>query len=99
MQNLAITYRDLGGRLKEVQELEEKVLEVRRRTFGQDHRDTADGMYNLALTLHNVERLEEAISLMEQAACSYIRIYGSDHSSTKNAERFAKQWKDRIKNR
>jgi hypothetical protein len=29
MQNLAITYRDLGGRLKEVQELEEKVLEVR----------------------------------------------------------------------
>ncbi|KAI5788600.1 hypothetical protein FPQ18DRAFT_262130 [Pyronema domesticum] len=95
MQCFAITYKLLGGRLEEVQELEEKILEVRRRTLGRDHRDTADAMYNLALTLYNVERTEEAISLMEEAACSYVRIYGSDHSETKDAERLAKRWKDR----
>ncbi|KAI5788603.1 hypothetical protein FPQ18DRAFT_262075 [Pyronema domesticum] len=99
MQNLAAIYTELGGRLKEVQELEGKVLEVRRRTLGRDHRDTADAMYNLALTLYNVERTEEAISLMEEAACSYVRIYGSDHSHTKDAERLAKRWKDRRRRR
>ncbi|KAI5799425.1 hypothetical protein FPQ18DRAFT_417189 [Pyronema domesticum] len=35
MQNLAATYAELGGRLKEVQELEEKVLEARKRTLGE----------------------------------------------------------------
>ncbi|KAI5791509.1 P-loop containing nucleoside triphosphate hydrolase protein [Pyronema domesticum] len=95
MQCLAITYKELGGRLKEVQEFEEKVLKVRRRTLGRDHPDTADAMYNLALTLYDVERTEEAISLMEEAACSYVRIYGSDHSHTKDVEQLAKRWKDR----
>jgi hypothetical protein len=33
MHNLAATFKKLGGRLKEVQELEEKVLEVRRSTL------------------------------------------------------------------
>ncbi|KAI5785472.1 hypothetical protein FPQ18DRAFT_87842 [Pyronema domesticum] len=91
MQFLAITYKQLGGRLKEVQELVENVLEVKRRTLGEDHRDTADAMYHLALTLYDVERTEEGISLMEKAACSYVRIYGSDNLSAKCAERLAKR--------
>ncbi|CCX16801.1 Similar to Nephrocystin-3; acc. no. Q7Z494, partial [Pyronema omphalodes CBS 100304] len=95
MQNLAATYKKLGGRLKEVQELEEKVLEGRRRMLGEEHPDTLRGMQNLALTLYDMERPEEAISLMEKAACSYVQIYGSDHSETKDAERLAKRWKDR----
>ncbi|KAI5788620.1 hypothetical protein FPQ18DRAFT_48792 [Pyronema domesticum] len=97
MESLAITYEELGGRLKEAQEFREKVLEARRCTLGEDHGDPAGAMYDLALTLHNLERLDEAISLMEDAACSYVRIYGSDHSETKDTERVAKQWKDEIK--
>jgi tetratricopeptide (TPR) repeat protein len=96
MQNLATTYKRLGGRLKEVRELKEKVVEVRKRTLGEDRRDTADAMYNLALTLYDLKRLEEAILLMEEAACSYARIYGSDHSRTNYAEQALKVWKHAI---
>jgi tetratricopeptide (TPR) repeat protein len=95
MQNLAITYREQGRRLKEAQELDEMVLEVRKRTLGEGHRGTADAMYTFGLTLYDLERLDEAISLMEEAAGSYARIYGSDHSETKDAERVAKRWKDK----
>jgi tetratricopeptide (TPR) repeat protein len=94
MQNLAVTYKRLGGRLKEVQELEEKVLEVRKRTLGEDRRGTPRAMYNLAQTLYDLKRPEEAISFMEEAACSYARIYGIDHSETKNAEQAVNDWKD-----
>jgi tetratricopeptide (TPR) repeat protein len=96
MQNLAITYRELGGRLKEVKGIQEKVLEVRRRILGEDHPGTADALHNLALTLYGLGGLEEAISLMEKAACSYVRIYGSDHSKTKDAEQTVNNWKDEI---
>ncbi|KAI5793565.1 hypothetical protein FPQ18DRAFT_304868 [Pyronema domesticum] len=96
MQNLAATYAELGGRMKEVQELEEKVLERRKRTLGEDHWRTADAMYNLALTLYDLNRLDEAISLIEEAACSYIRIYGSDHPKTKDAEGVVKRLKNKI---
>jgi superfamily II RNA helicase len=50
MQNLAITYTKLGGRLEEVQKLEEKVLEVRRHTLGEEHPDTLRIMARLAVT-------------------------------------------------
>ncbi|KAI5794172.1 hypothetical protein FPQ18DRAFT_330294 [Pyronema domesticum] len=97
MQNLAETYKDLGGRLNEVQQIQEEVLEVRKRILGEDHQDTANAMYNLEVTLHNLGRLDEAIVLMEEAARSYSRTYGSDHSEKKDAERVAKRWKDEIK--
>jgi hypothetical protein len=57
--------------------------------------DTADGN-NLALILYKLERLDEAISLMKEAACSYARIYGSNHSETKDAEEIVNGWKDKI---
>jgi hypothetical protein len=41
--------------------------------------------------------VEEAISLMEEAASSYARICGSDYLYTKAAERAVQQWKDEIK--
>jgi hypothetical protein len=72
-------------------ELDEKVLEVSRRTLGEGHQDTAGAMYNLAVTLYDLGRLDEAISLMEEAACSYARIHGSDHSETQDAEQVAKE--------
>jgi hypothetical protein len=80
-ENVVNTYRDLGGyirRLKEVQEIQEKVLEVRRRTLAADDPGTADSMHVLALTLYHPERMpEETILLMEEAACSYA-LYCSD---------------------
>jgi tetratricopeptide (TPR) repeat protein len=95
MNNLADTYtqRGPGVKLKEVRKLIEKVVEVRRRTLGDDHRDTVDAIYNLAHTLFNLQRLDEAISLMEEAAGAYSRIYGSDHSYTKDVEQYLKRWK------
>ncbi|CCX13500.1 Similar to Kinesin light chain 3; acc. no. Q68G30 [Pyronema omphalodes CBS 100304] len=94
MSNLAVTYGEQGGKLKEVQELEEKVLEVRRSTLGEEHPDTLRCMSSLAVTLHDLERPEGAISLMEEAACLSARVYGGHHSYTKTAEVLVKRWKD-----
>lgn len=46
MQSLAVIYRRLGERLKEGQELEEKVLKVRKRIVREDHRGTPRAMYH-----------------------------------------------------
>ncbi|KAI5812135.1 hypothetical protein BZA77DRAFT_253696 [Pyronema omphalodes] len=95
MNNLADTYtqRSPGAKMKEVQKLIEKVVEVRRRTLGDDHRDTVDAIYNLAHTLFKLQRLDEAISLMEEVGGAYSRIYGSDHSYTKEVEEYLERWK------
>jgi type II secretory pathway predicted ATPase ExeA len=68
VQILANTYRQLGGRLlEEAQELEEEVLEVRRRTLGEEHPDTLRSMRNLVITYRQLRgRLKEAQEIEEK---------------------------------
>jgi tetratricopeptide (TPR) repeat protein len=56
------------GRLKEAQEIQEMVLAVRRRSLGEEHRDTLNSMQCLAITyrklggrLKEVQELEEKV--------------------------------------
>ncbi|KAI5815631.1 P-loop containing nucleoside triphosphate hydrolase protein [Pyronema omphalodes] len=83
MNNLAVTYTNMGERWKEVQELEEKVLEVRRRTLGEEHPDTLASMHNLANTYIKLGgRLKEVQELQEKVLEVSRRTLGEEHPDT-----------------
>jgi superfamily II RNA helicase len=83
MQNLAVTYKQLGGRLKEVQELEEKLLEVRRCTLGEEHPDTLAAMQRLADTYKELGgRLKEVQELEENLLEVSRRTVREEHPDT-----------------
>ncbi|KAI5816861.1 hypothetical protein BZA77DRAFT_44879 [Pyronema omphalodes] len=76
----------LSGRLKEAQVLEENVLEARRRTLGDEHSETLDIMYNLAITYRQLGgRLKEVQELEEKVLEVWRRTLGKDHPKTLDA--------------
>ncbi|KAI5809273.1 P-loop containing nucleoside triphosphate hydrolase protein [Pyronema omphalodes] len=76
-------YNQFDGRLEEVQKLEEKVLEVRRRTLGEEHPDTLHTMQSLAITYKQLSgRLKEAQELEEKVLEVKRRILGEEHPDT-----------------
>jgi tetratricopeptide (TPR) repeat protein len=62
MNNLASTYR-YQGKLGEVAEPQEKVLEVRRRTPGEEHPET---LTNLAMIYKDLTWMADATDLMKK---------------------------------
>jgi hypothetical protein len=54
------------GRLKELEELEEMIMETKTRVFGQEHPNTLISMLKLACTYKSRHRMEEAIAMMQQ---------------------------------
>ncbi len=54
------------GRIDEVEPLDRKTLEIRRRVLGEDHPDTQRSLNGLAATLHNRGRYDEAAPLFQE---------------------------------
>ncbi|KAI5816684.1 hypothetical protein BZA77DRAFT_246297 [Pyronema omphalodes] len=72
-----------AGHLKEAQELQEKVLEVQRRTLGEEHLDTLRSMNNLANTYRELGgRLKEVQELQEKVLEVRRRTLGAEHPDT-----------------
>lgn len=70
----------LGGRLKESREIQEKVLELKRCTLGQEHRGTLSIMQNLVATYKELGgKLEEVQELEEKALEVRKRTLGEEH--------------------
>ncbi|KIJ37249.1 hypothetical protein M422DRAFT_111164, partial [Sphaerobolus stellatus SS14] len=65
MANLACTYWE-QNRFSEAEDLEVKVLQMRRHKLGEDHPDTLTSMKNLASTYQSQGRLSEAEELEEK---------------------------------
>ena len=63
-------------------ELEEKVLEARKRTLGDEHPDTLISMGNLALSYSDLGRRQEAVELEEKVLEARKRTLGDEHPST-----------------
>ena len=63
-------------------ELQQRILEIYRRLFGENHPDTVTAMNNLATTLNAVGALAEARQLLEAAAVLHRRVHGSNHPDT-----------------
>ena len=80
-ENLARTYREIGGELlNDAHKLMEDVLEQRRDTLGKEQPYTLMAMSNLAWVKHAMNRMEEAESLLREAIPIAERNLGEDHT-------------------
>ena len=67
MNNLAETLRAQGD-LNGARELQEKVLEIRRRILGEEHPDTSNCEWNLLMILLGLGEQSAAIALRQKLA-------------------------------
>ena len=81
IENFALIYRE-GGQWSEVLRLAEQVVEVRRRTLGEEHPDTLRSMHNLAIYSSEAGRWPEALRLTEQVVEARRRTLGEEHLDT-----------------
>ncbi|RAQ98585.1 kinesin light chain 3 [Stemphylium lycopersici] len=79
--DLASTYKS-QGRWKEAEELEVKVIKVRKTVLGKEHPNTLISMGDLALTYSNQGRWKEAEELQEQVMDMRKRVLGDEHPDT-----------------
>jgi len=62
--------------------LEEKVLEARKRTLGEEHTDTLVSMGNLARSYSDLSRLQDAVELEEKVLEARKRTLREEHPDT-----------------
>ncbi len=80
-ENLAMTYRELGGELlNDAHKLMEDVLQQRRDSLGKEQPFTLLAMSNLAWIKHAMNKMEEAESLLRKAIPIAERNLGKDHN-------------------
>ncbi|KAL8743440.1 MAG: hypothetical protein Q9190_004209 [Brigantiaea leucoxantha] len=77
----AFVYREVG-RIQKALELEERVVEARRRTLGEEHRDTLRSIHNLAIGYSETGRQQEALELRERVVEARRRTLGEEHPDT-----------------
>jgi serine/threonine-protein kinase len=65
---------DQAGRLEDATRVYEDVLERRREKFGSQHRAVADSLQNLGSLLRRLDRQQQAIELLEEAAAIYAEV-------------------------
>ncbi|QRV92241.1 kinesin light chain [Ceratobasidium sp. AG-Ba] len=81
MNGLALTYY-AKGQYGEAEELQVKVLEARKRAYGEYHPETLTSMQNLANTYHYQGRYELAEELGKKAVAGQNRVLGTKHPRT-----------------
>jgi tetratricopeptide (TPR) repeat protein len=79
--SLGLTYGKVG-RLHEAEELEMKVLLMRRVKFGERHPHTIMASNNLALTYHDLGKLKEAEELQANVLAMRLEVLGERHPHT-----------------
>ncbi len=63
--SFALVYSEVG-RVQEALQLTERVVEVRKRTLGEEHPDTLGSIHNLAISYSEAGERQKALQLMEQ---------------------------------
>jgi tetratricopeptide (TPR) repeat protein len=81
MNNLAVTYSDLGQNDKALA-LKEQALKLRRAKLGEDHPSTLASMNSLAVTYGALGQNDKSLALLEQALKLRRAKLGEDHPST-----------------
>ncbi|MBL7128951.1 MAG: tetratricopeptide repeat protein [Ignavibacteria bacterium] len=67
---------------KEAEKMLENALRVREKTFGRNHAETADSLYNLAYLYRNRNKYEKAEQLYKRSLKIRENIYGKEHIET-----------------
>jgi hypothetical protein len=81
MGNLGTTLH-AQGHLPDARQLQEQVVDARKRTLGPEHPDTLMAMGNLATTIGTQGDLIVACQLQEQTLDAYHRTLGPRHPAT-----------------
>ena len=77
-----VHYEYNRGAYSQARQLNERVIEVRRRTLGEEHPDTLTSMHNLAATLYEQGDLAGARQLHKLVLEGRRRILGEEHTDT-----------------
>ena len=81
-ENLAMTYREIGGELlNDAHKLMEDVLQQRRDSLGKEQPFTLQAMSNLAWIKYKMNKMDEAESLLRKAIPIAERNVGKDHNA------------------
>ena len=83
-QTIGQAYLDLGV-LPEARRQIERALELRRRTLGEQHRDTLEAEYRLVTVYREEGSYDQAEPLLKKLIAARIRILGPEHPDTLNA--------------
>ena len=81
LTNLSSTYFALG-RLDETMRLRQEVYSGYLKHYGEEHKHSLGAAYNLATCLRNLERFEEAKSLLRKMMPVARRVLGESHDLT-----------------
>ena len=81
---LAAAHRQLGG-YAEARDLDQEILEHRRRLYGHDHPDTLRSARNLAHDLFQLGIYEQALHLQQDTLQRQRRTLGADHPDTQQS--------------
>ena len=82
MNNLALTYSDLGEHEKAL-ELTEKAYEQNCKVLGEEHPNTLTSLKNLASEYGEVGEHEKALELTEKAYELRSKVLGEEHPDTR----------------
>ena len=78
---IALVYSE-AGRVQEALQLEEQVVEIRKRTLGEEHPDTLGSIHNLALRYSEAGKRHKALQLTERVVEVKERTLGEEHPDT-----------------
>ncbi|CCO35945.1 hypothetical protein BN14_10066 [Rhizoctonia solani AG-1 IB] len=84
MNNLALTYSDLG-QLEDGRALQVQVLDAQKQVLGDRHPETLTSMHNLAHTHFDQGQYDQARALLAQAFSGRKHVLGISHRSTLGA--------------
>ena len=85
MNNLAITYSDLG-RHEDALAMQESALEFRRRIFSPDHPDIAVSLHNISLSYERAGDMRRATDCAREAVRIWKAALPPGHPHLKAAE-------------
>ena len=84
-QNMAtsfsLVYGD-AGRIQEALQLTERVVEVRKKTLGEEHPDTLHSIHTLAVGYSEAGERQKALQLTERVVEVYKKTLGEEHPDT-----------------
>ena len=80
-ENLASTYQN-QGRWNEVEELEDQVMDMRKKLLGAEHPDTLTSMADLASTYRKQEKWNEVEKLEVQVLEMRKKLLDAEHPDT-----------------
>lgn len=94
MYNIAEILVD-KGQFNEAETLLNKLLEARRRLYGNDNLETVSAQRKPAITHYQLYRFDEAITMMEEAVSRLQRILSDEHKVTQDTRELFNEMKSK----